>query len=333
MTTTPIRVPSDDEVAYFREHGVVCLRKAISAETVSDLADSIECLSAQIDRSDAGYDLENLGDVAFSDTERIEYGHAKQYDLELFAGWLRYEGNPRDIELLPDDAPKGAFLLDTGCWRRDKNLAKLATSRSMGKLAARLLSANNIAFFDDQMFVKRPGTKQKTTWHQDFPFFHITGSQGLVAWIAVDPVSEENGAMRYVRGSHKWTEEFGASMFVSRTLMPGAPGNLVPDIDAAPDEYDIVSFETEPGDIICHHFKTVHGAGGNKSTNQMRRAMSLRYVGDEVRYRLKGGAPFPPHLTCQLNEGEPVYCDDYPLIYNEAKPQKAAIVPTSYCFV
>lgn len=315
MTFNPFRTPTDTEVETFTRDGVVCLRGALDLASVAELAKSIERLTLQLPSSAAGYDLENLGDVAFSDENEIDYGHAKQYDLELLAGWLRYEDIPRAEEDLPPQAPKGAFLLDTGCWRRDAFLGDLATSESAGLLAAKLLSSRAVGYFDDQMFVKRPGTKQKTEWHQDYPFFHIEGEKGLVLWIPVDPVTQANGGMRYVRGSHKWTTEYGASLFIARTLMPGAGGQLVPDIDANPDDFDIVGFDAEPGDVIIHHLRTIHGARGNTTLDRTRRAMSLRYVGDDMRYKLRGGAPFPPHISCELEEGQPVWCDDYPLIY------------------
>ena len=322
MVTNIVRSATSEEIENFQRDGVVCLRNAIGPETIKRFEKAIDRLAQKSQLSAAGYDLENLGDVAFSDAERIDYGHAKQYDLELLAGWLRYEDNPRAIETLPRDAPRGEFLLDTGCWKRDDELAKLATSQDMGQLSAQLLGSNNINFFDDQMFVKKPGTKQKTEWHQDYPFFHIDGDQGLVAWIPVDPVTQKNGGMRYVRGSHKWNTNYGASLFISRTLMPGAPGELVPDIDASPDQFDIVSFDTEPGDILIHHFKTLHGARGNLTCTKNRRAMSLRYVGDDVTYQIRPGAPFPPHLTCILNDGDPITCADFPMIYRSISNTK-----------
>jgi len=44
----------------------------------------------------------------------------------------------------------------------------------MGRLAADLLRSQKVAYYDDQVFVKRPNTRQRTAWHQDYPFFHAT---------------------------------------------------------------------------------------------------------------------------------------------------------------
>lgn len=61
-----------------------------------------------------------------------------------------------------------------------------------------------------------------------------------------------------------------------------SPYDKVPDIEANPQNYDIISFDVEPGDVIIHHVLTIHGARGNQSTDKMRRAISFRYCGDNV---------------------------------------------------
>lgn len=308
------RPVTDEEVATFERDGVVCLRGFLTEDRALSLVPAIEELAANIGQTSTGYDLENLGDAAYSDAEQFNYGHAKQYDLETFAGWLRFEGDERAVEAEVEGAPKGAFLTDTGCWHRSSAIRALALDEAVAAAAARLMRSATVGYYDDQMFVKRPGTRQKTEWHQDYPTFHIEGWQGCVFWLPVDGATEETGAMRYVRGSHRWDTQFGAGMFVSRTLMPGSQGEKVPDIDADPGAYDVVSFDLEPGDVVVHHFRTLHTAGGNRSATRQRRAMSLRYVGDDMRFKLRPGAPFPPHHTHKLQDGDRLWCDDFPLV-------------------
>jgi Phytanoyl-CoA dioxygenase (PhyH) len=64
------------------------------------------------------------------------------------------------------------------------------------------------------------------------------------------------------------------------------------------DHYDIVSYELEPGDMLVHHHLTVHGSAGNATFRQTRRAASLRYCGDDIRFKFRslraGASPFPP---------------------------------------
>lgn len=117
-------------------------------------------------------------------------------------------------------------------------------------------------------------------------------------WIPVDPVSFNSGTIRYVRGSHRWGF-FKPNVFVSQMAFPGADGDTLPDIDGHEEEYDIVSSELEPGDLLVHHHLTVHGSAGNATLRQTRRAASLRYCGDDIRFKFRPYAPAQAHFHHQ----------------------------------
>lgn len=51
--------------------------------------------------------------------------------------------------------------------------------------------------------------------------------------------------------------------------------------------HEVLSWDTEPGDIIIHHPNTVHGSAGNVSESRRRLSSSIRYLGDDVRWRFK----------------------------------------------
>ena len=68
----------------------------------------------------------------------------------------------------------------------------------------------------------------------------------------------------------------------------GAP---IPEILGHEADFDIVVFAPEPGDLVVHHLGTLHGAGGNASPTTARRAITIRYGGDDVRYRFRRFAP------------------------------------------
>jgi len=86
-----------------------------------------------------------------------------------------------------------------------------------------------------------------------------------VLWIPVDPVTLESGTMLYVRGSHRDGKLYQPNVFIAQTPLPGAQGEPLPDIEGHMDDYDIIHFDVEPGDVIVHHYRTIHGAGGNHS--------------------------------------------------------------------
>jgi hypothetical protein len=46
----------------------------------------------------------------------------------------------------------------------------------------------------------------------------------------------------------------------------GTEGELVPDVDAlgATGAVDVLTFTTGPGDVVVHHARTLHAAGGGR---------------------------------------------------------------------
>ena len=161
-------------------------------------------------------------------------------------------------------------------------------------LAAELLGSVSVRFYFDHLFVKEPGATSVTPWHNDQPFWPIGGSQIISFWSSLDKVTKESGAVEYIRGSHLW-----GHWFQPRSFGPSSKGYIgayeqnadyqpIPDIDSHRDDYDIVSFDTEPGDLIAFSAMTVHGAGANHSTRR-RRGYAIRYVGDDVYYDPRAG--------------------------------------------
>lgn len=60
----------------------------------------------------------------------------------------------------------------------------------------------------------------------------------------------------------------------------------------------------EPGDLTVHHARTLQGAPPNRS-DRRRRAVSVRYCGDDVRYLHRPGLPGRAGLD-QVADGDPV---------------------------
>ena len=60
--------------------------------------------------------------------------------------------------------------------------------------------------------------------------------------------------------------------------------------------YRFISWDCQPGDVICHHPLTIHGAGANPLTSR-RAAISVRYAGKDARW--------DPRANVMRCEGEP----------------------------
>ena len=70
-----------------------------------------------------------------------------------------------------------------------------------GAVGAALMRSRSARLYHDHMLTKEPGTRQRTPWHQDQPYYNIDGRQGCSFWIPVDAVSRES-TLEFVAGSH-----------------------------------------------------------------------------------------------------------------------------------
>jgi len=311
-----------DEQAAYRNAGVVLLKGILDLQTVNALRRCIDEAINVLPDSPAGYDFSALVRAAGSgDFAQLEAESDGQYNVADIARYIASTGLP----FLQDDAAgTGRFLLDTGIVSRVREFRRLAITGVLPEIAAAFLDSDRVNFFGDQVFVKEPGTRERTAFHQDATYFEIEGDQCCVMWIPVDPTTLETGTMQYLRGSHREGHVFQPNVFVSRAPLPGAEGDQLPDIESHPEGFDIVHFETEPGDIIVHHYKTVHGTGGNQSRFQVRRAASLRYCGDDIRFRSRAYAPPQLHHKQRLADGDPLSGPDFPVVWRRRKQDAVA---------
>ena len=142
--------------------------------------------------------------------------------------------------------------------------------------------------------MKEPRTESRTPWHHDLPYYCIDGTQCVSFWTALDPVPRAV-SLELVAGSHRWGKSFMPKKFIGVDYQrEGEALDTMPDIDGHRDEFEIVSFDVAPGDAIAFHFLTVHGAPGNVSASARRRAFVHRWVGDDVRFKVRPGEVSPP---------------------------------------
>lgn len=306
----------------FERDGFVCVRGALSLFEVERLRRSIDAAVAGIGTTATGYDVTALSDAAWSGAA-ADAGGARQYNLSGFAALVQ---NAKATRLRdPTSGPQsGRFLVETGTWTRCDAMRRTALNSLLPSIAGALLNTDTVRFYDDQIFVKEPGTVDRTAFHQDLGYFHIDGDQGCVMWAPVDRATRETGALGYVRGSHRWGKQFKPNVFMSQLALPQSEGETLPDIDNNENDFDIAYFDVEPGDVVIHHFRTVHGSHGNASTTQTRRAASLRYVGDQVRFHRRAGAPAQPHRPLDWPDGAELRDPWFPLAWRRRQPAVAA---------
>lgn len=217
-----------------------------------------------------------------------------------------------------------SFHIELGVWSRHPVFRDFALCSPAADIAARILSSATINLFFDQLFVKEPGSpEQRTPWHQDQPYWPICGSQVLSIWVPFDRVTEASGALRYVKGSHLWGQRFCPRDFgAGQRALHDLGGETPPEVDADPARYQVLSWELEPGDCLIHHGMTLHAAHGNESARERRRAHSIRFVGDDVRWdprpEVLARVPRMTTLPIPLEAGAPLTCEAFPVVRGAA---------------
>jgi hypothetical protein len=313
-------VISKEGAEAYRRDGYVKIRKAVSEAEVELLRRAVERQMERLERSPSAYDFQDIAAQVWKGAA-IDAGRATRFDMRRFRALIEADANARPLFDEPEmGAPAGRFFYEAAGWRSSPEIRGVALDSRLPEICAALLATNYVNFWEDTTFVKSPGATQRTAFHQDYSYFQISGRKCCIVWIALDAADETNGAMQYVRGSHAWNRRFAPNLLVAQTTLPESPDERLPDIEAAPDHYDIATVCAEPGDVIIHDVFTVHGSGGNRSRDKTRRAISLRYCGDDICYLDKAGALQQPWVSAKPRDGAPLYSRDYPRVWPRPFP-------------
>ena len=213
----------------------------------------------------------------------------------------------------PDESV--GFWSDYVTWQDVPAYRDVVEHSGLAELAGSLMRSDSVRFFHEHVLVKEPGTQERTPWHHDQPYYCIDGDQNVSMWIALDPVPAEAG-LRFIAGSHRWNRSFVPRKFVDHTPYAAAESGfeLVPDLDAEIDQHRVLNFGVEPGDVIVFHYRTLHEAPGNTSAVTSRRAVSLRWVGDDATFALRPWMHSPPFEQHELIVGGPLDDPRFPLV-------------------
>lgn len=110
--------------------------------------------------------------------------------------------------------------------------------------------------------------------HQDNAYFCQTPPDMLTVWIAIDPVTEANGPVTYVKGSHR--------LGPLPTKPSGVRGNSI-GLAGVPEtsEENLLVALLEPGDAAIHHCDTIHYSAPN-TTDHPRLGFLLVFRGSHT---------------------------------------------------
>ncbi len=209
----------------------------------------------------------------------------------------------------------GRFFGDLDIARRHEGFRKFVQDSPAAEIAGRIMRSAKVNFFYDQLLVKEPGTGERTPWHQDQPYWAVSGKQICSIWLPFDPIPEET-CVEYLAGSHNWPE-FSPYHFNDGSPYEGTGLPALPDIEAERDRHRILRFALEPGDCLVFQAMIVHGAPGNRQA-QRRRALATRWTGDDARYCIRPGEMAIPTRDPGLEHGDLMDCADFPVVWSAA---------------
>ncbi len=210
------------------------------------------------------------------------------------------------------EGEEGRFFDDYCNWQRIPEFEQVIRTSPAAEVAADLMQSQSAQLFHDHVLVKEPGTSKPTPWHQDGPYYFVTGQQTVSFWSPLDPVTD--ATLRCVAGSHLWARPVLPTRWLSETnFYPDDAAYMpVPDPDA--EGMEIREWTLAPGDAVAFSFGILHGARGNE-TAQRRRAFSLRMVGDDARYTTRPGPTSPPFPGHEMTQGQRLREDWFPVIF------------------
>lgn len=219
--------------------------------------------------------------------------------------------------------PDNGFANDLFMWRSDDDFRDFVLESPAASYAQRILGSPTVRLFYDQLFVKKVGSHVATPWHQDLTFWPIAGSQICSIWTPFDPVDRASSGLEFVRGSHTWPNRYKAVTPDYNEYMLASDLEDPPLVEEHRDEYDVLGWEMEPGDALIFSPLVLHGSSGNYSTERPRRALSTRWLGDDVVWA-PAPATVPIMWKTGLGKGDPISGEVFPQVYPEVIDEEIA---------
>jgi non-heme Fe2+,alpha-ketoglutarate-dependent halogenase len=133
----------------------------------------------------------------------------------------------------------------------------------------------NVIGWGAHYFCKMPHDSKTVGWHQDAGYWPLTPSKTVTVWLAIDDATVENGAMRFIAGSHH------LGHLTPRHSKPDENSVLGQVVENAEQLGESVDVELKAGEISIHTDLLLHGSNANPSPKR-RCGLTLRYCTSDV---------------------------------------------------
>ena len=249
-------IPTSDQHEHFREQGYIVLKDVLSDELVSSLSELCKLSEEYHEKYSSQYFVDR-------DEENFFIKYKTALDI----------ANDHNVNLLPVDEWCHRTIYYQEGYEKEPEVLNyikmLDDTIGIYELLATLLHSKHLQFYNAQLWKKHARSCDPTEIHRDYTAFDMKGLKSACAWISPTTVRTEHSAFQVIPGSHKGVDHT-TKHWIDKDYY-------------ARDKYNLVTLEIEPKDVIIIDLRLSHAATPNVS-NLNRYAMTLRYLGDDLRY-------------------------------------------------
>lgn len=135
----------------------------------------------------------------------------------------------------------------------------------------------DILCWTTNFFIKEANSPGFVSWHQDSTYWGLEPDDVITAWVAFTEVTDANGYMQVIPGSHKVDQLPHVDTFHKDNLLSRGQ-----EIAVEVDTTKAVGLAMSAGEMSLHHIKLVHGSAANR-TDDRRIGFAMRYIPTHVR--------------------------------------------------
>jgi len=248
-------------------------------------------------------------------------------------GWIDVlrAGVQRNLDAPSDRARvwnKGAdgsrTFYDSQSWKRIGEYERFIRESPLAALAGQLMKCESVNFFFDAIFCRTEGSQFRTPFHQDEPYWSVEGFDTCSAWMPLMPIAKRS-CLEFVRGSHatgiRYAQvSFGDMVDDDRDRVHYDDDFVpFPDVERNRDDFEILSWDMEPGDVAIFNARMIHGGSGLLDPDQSLRVFNTQWLGDDARVCFRETGMDPDHSAVMsaagLTPGDRVGGELYPEIW------------------